>query len=247
MVEVSTRKQVLDRPISSLVIVLNVDGRSFISIVPPGSFLFKLLWEHDLAIILRFTDAAGTFFGPDYRLWRSVLLIALTVERFPTIHRPFLPRLLTAPAAGVDGQAWGSGTGLDAAALWSSMVDLSDRVPCTKVYPVTLEDVRRGHLTGMDFSQGVDPCLPLCVVFLEAGHWGFLHGVFREGGIDWTFFDGLDFAHCAVARLIVDLLSDFLQTPVMEFRYLQICGQRNTFSCGTIAVLHMAWALGLRG
>eukprot|EP00438_Fugacium_kawagutii_P022983 Skav236572 [mRNA] locus=scaffold2180:145240:149710:- [translate_table: standard] len=246
-VEIADRKQVVDRPTSSLVVVLDVNGRSFVSIIQPGSFLFEVVWEHDLSTTLRFTDAAGTFFGPDYRLWRSILLFALTTERFPTVRRPFLPSPLAAPRLVQSGQGGGLGVGLDDVAIWSAMLDLQSSVPCNMVHPIELSHLRQGQLSNQLASAFVDHRLPCCVVFCEQGHWVFLHGHFGLGGVTWTFFDGLDFALAPVARSLAETLSLLMRTPMLDFQCVQVIRQSDTFSCGTLAILHMAYSLGLRG
>lgn len=200
--EVSKARQLVDKPTGLHVILLSVNGNLLVSFMQPGSFLFEALWEHGLSSDLRFTDVAGTFFGPDYRIWRSYVFVALSPSRFPTVCRPFRPAPLTGPLLVDDARAGGTQVGLDAEAMWAAMLDLQAAAPCVILRPDQAEALLTGHLS-FALGASMDLAKPICLAFRAAGHWGFVFGLVEGSGLRWTYFDGLDFSLRDFARELV--------------------------------------------
>eukprot|EP00438_Fugacium_kawagutii_P028090 Skav211003 [mRNA] locus=scaffold1610:94452:115803:- [translate_table: standard] len=243
---VSKSKQVVDKPEGLLVVVLNIGENSRISFVTPGAFLFEVLWEHGLSTALRFTDVAGTFFSPDYRLWRSYVLVALTPCRFPTVRRPFTPVPLSTPVGSQSSSAGGIDLGLDSVAIWEAMLDLRRSVPCLMLHPEQVDSLLAGTLD-LNLLPSLDFSLSVCLIFRSEGHWGFLFGQPTERGFCWSYFDGLAFPLASVAHVLAMTISSLSGLGMLSITCQQVIRQMDTVSCGTVAVLHMAYALGLRG
>ena len=92
-------------------ILINHHGTCDISFVKPGSFLFQVLWEHDLPTDQLYADPQGTIYGAEFKLWRSRCFDLLHSKKFPTILMDFAPK----PVASIAGPRQGGGlvAGLD--------------------------------------------------------------------------------------------------------------------------------------
>ena len=249
VVVVNQKNQVLTKPVGLLMIALVHGTEYFVSIAAPGTFLFQLLWEHDLPTTLLFICDAGKLYGPDTRLWCSQRLESLCNDRFPTLLPPGTLAVVP-PLVPHETAAGGSlnGRGLDAFAVWKAMVDLQETVPCCLLHPETVREcMGRGFWPNpMDFVGSLSSNL-ICVPFQIYQHWGLVVGEVQGAGVRWIYFDGLNHVAAGVALTLCQVVSKVLSMDFLGLECHCQFSQHHEFTCGTILVLHMAFALGLRG
>ena len=245
-VEHNSKRQCLDRPTGMLMVSINLGSEAFTSFLQPGSFLFQVLWEHDLNTDVLLTDKGGRIFGPDFKLWSSQIFDILDSTRFPTIRRPLVIQPLE---LGVDlsCQAGGASPGLDDHAVWQAMLELQDCAPCWIVSPSQawsiLGQLDSSGLEEMDLQ--VSP--HIFVIFANHGHWGLLYGHLVGIELQWTYLDGLPHKLQTEAFLLAQHLSLHLGFGFVPVRLETWICQTSSITCGTIAIAHMTLALGLSG
>lgn len=249
VVVVNQKNQVLPKPVGRLMIALVHGSEYFLSIVAPGTFLFQLLWEHDLSTTLLFICDGGKLYGPDTRLWGSMRLESLHPARFPTLC-PEGTLAAIPPQVHHESMACGltDGIGMDEFALWSAWLDLRDNMPCCLLHPRFASDCLRTGTwpTPMDFDGSLSTNL-VCVPFQANLHWGLVVGEVRPDGLYWTYFDGKSHADMGFALTLCQVASKVLSHVFLGIDCECHFPQQHCFTCGTILVLHLAFVLGLRG
>ena len=238
-VEHKHKRQCLEKPHGLLMVVLNHREQSMVSFIQPGTFLFQVLWEHSLDTNILLTDVRGKIFGPDYKIWGSMVFDVLHQDRFPTILAPLRVQQCAAPVDRHD-QAGGSSVGLDDNAVWQAMLDLQDSFPCHLISPGdAMKAVSSLDFSGiplLDFEDGAD----LFVIFASQSHWGLLQGHLTGHGLKWTYFDGLAHPLRQEAFILARHLSGHFGFGFVAPELMTIIPQDGDTTCGTIAIAHMA-------
>ena len=249
-IERNAKRQCLERPEGKLMVGIQrghgAQVECMTSFVSPGDFLFQAFWEHDLDTRTLLTDGTGKIFAADCKIWSSTMFYCLESVRFPTINGTFGHQPIQALVP-TDSQAGGAQVGLDNCAAWAAMRDLQDNIPCCLLEPIKLDS----HWIGFD-SAPVFHGLPACsdslfIAFQANGHWGLLHGLLEGDQMNWTYFDGVPhLLHRHAARLAT-AVTRLLGLASGKWRLAGIIRQTDQYSCGTVAICHMALVLGLAG
>ena len=245
-VQINQTKQELPKPIGLLMVAIVHEDAFFVSMIAPGTFVFQLLWEHGLPTDLLFTSDSGTLLGSDYRLWHSLRLESLSRSRFPTIVAKGTLALVP-PRNPHDTSAGGPSCGLDAFAVWEAMLDLTYSTSCCVVHPCLVADVLVGQKAFEDGFLRLGHHHFVALIFQVDHHWSLLFGVIIVDGILWVHYDGLDHASADKALWLGHKITQTLGLRTLGFSCRCHFAQHDDFTCGTIALLHLAAALGLRG
>jgi len=245
-IQINHAKYVMPKPVGLLMVAIVHEDAFFVSMIAPGTFVFQLLWEHDLPTDLLFTSDSGALLSSDFRLWNSLRLESLSKTRFPTIVAKGTLALIP-PRRPHDTSAGGFACGLDAFAVWEAMLDLTSSTSCCVAHPQVVSEMldgRReidGHFLDFDHHRSV------ALIFQIDHHWSLLFGVVEPIGIRWVHYDGLNHHSTAGALRLSQGVTALLGFQSLAFDCQCHFSQRDDFTCGTIAILHLASALGLRG
>ena len=245
VVEVNNIKQSLEKPSGSHMVVINIGEACAVSLITPGSFLFQVLWEHDLPTDHLYVDTAGHIYGPEYKFWNSMTLDVLHMRRFPTLHMDFRPQALNALRR--NGQGGGCNSGLDEQAIWTTMREIQDQLDCILVHPRFAAAVLQGKGTTLQLIGKPAPTKDLFLAFLADGHWGLLQGTNAGDAISWTYWDGLRHGLLPQALDLARAISGLLRMDFRGVKCGQVVCQMDDISCGTVAICHMLLSLGLEG
>ena len=245
-IQVNRKKQTLPKPVGLLMVALVHEDAFFISMTAPGTFIFQLLWEHDLPTDLLFTSDTGTLMGPDCRLWSSLRLESLSQARFPTIV-PKGTLALIPPRSPHNTSAGGLSCGLDAFAVWDAMVDLTHSTSCCIAHPQAVSEMLEGLRTIDDRILGFAHHRSIALIFQIDHHWSLLFGIVDSQKVRWIHYDGLIHASIFGALRLSQGVAALLGLQSIAFDRQCLFSQHDDTTCGTIAILHLAFALGLRG
>jgi len=245
-IQVNHAKQALPKPVGLLMVAIVHEDAFFVSMIAPGTFIFQLLWEHDLPTDLLFTSDTGTLLGPDCRLWSSLRLETLSKTRFPTIVAKGTLALIP-PHRPHNTSAGGSSCGLDAFAVWAAMLDLTHATSCCVAHPQAVSEMLDGRRVIDDHFFDHTHHKSVALIFQIDHHWSLLFGVIDFKGIHWVYYDGSGHRSTDGAMRLGHRVAALLGLRSIAFDHQCHFSQQDDFTCGTIAILHLASALGLRG
>ena len=250
-------------PAEVLVLALHDDHAHCIEFLHAGQFLFEALDRTCFEGALLCVDSVGRLFPRDARIWQSLRLKILSQDTFPTLRTTStLPasfsRQERPPSAG---SAMGPGLsstapGLGASAIDHGMASLLSGLPKLEQKPIWLIPVAvatrlaAGELAELSgllsiFRRStIQECFG---IFAAHGHWALIWGRRAGSGLHWTYFDPLSDGLRSVALDLAATLSAYLGGILGSFEHCTLYHQADDFSCGTLALLHMASALGLPG
>ena len=234
-----------ERPPSLIYVSLRHHQEHHVLQVAGGQFLFELLAELDLAHIRFLVDLDGRVYGADYRVWRPLCLAAIDPAHWPPRLGSVLQgRGTFAEAAGLhDGHIWAVLTHLTS----QSVTPIQLVHPCQAACLLgdldfsTLRGLGLGLLHPMPFAT------QLACVFAANGHWALLWAFIHHGQFHWTYLDGLPDQLTSAARLLALKITELFDGEFIDFRTDCKLHQRAPTTCGTIALLHVCFQLGLCG
>ena len=244
-IRVANKRQCLDRTEGSIMILINHHGTCDISFVKPGSFLFQVLWEHDLPTDQLDADPQGAIYGAEFKLWHSRCFDLLHCQRFPTILMDFAPKPVASIAG--PGQGGGSEAGLDDIAVWEAMKDVARGKSCLLLHPLMADQLLKGLTVTPVLEGDCSSFEHLFVAFMANGHWGLLHGHRKASDINWIYWDGLPHGLQEQASHLACCIAGCLDLSSFAVAQGVEIVQHAFHTCGTIAIGHMALALGLMG
>ena len=253
-----------------IVISLQQGQEHWVELQRAGQFLFQALESKPFETTYLFVDSTGRLFSRDARIWQSLRLRPLGPHSFPTLRTT-----TTLEACGHDGlhsfaappslgSANGPGfpvaaaavPGLGARLIWQVMQSLTQHLNAQKgMEPLLLSpevaaqllDVSQApHSLGLapGMASGIQECF---CIFAAEGHWALLWGRRHGHDLHWTYLDPLSDGLRTSALILATRITGLLGGRVDSFQYSTLYVQRDSFSCGTLALLHMAAALGLPG
>eukprot|EP00438_Fugacium_kawagutii_P031979 Skav207040 [mRNA] locus=scaffold975:198961:208505:- [translate_table: standard] len=245
-VKIQGRRQTKEKPTGFFMVTLKLADRIVSSFVVPGTFLFTVFWEHDVATTTLFADVFGKIHSADFKVWGTVYLEELSPTRFPTL-RPFRPPVVLLPQTRDSTSAgFGSG-GLDDVAVWRTMIEFASVVPTCMVSPRDACRLLDDATASVEFHGLSSSSSEVYVIFQSEQHWALLQGILGLEGIHWTYFDGLSSRLVPHARLLADGLSRQLGLLPVSFEVACHIKQVSDNTCGTVALCHLALCLGMRG
>jgi len=165
----------------------------------------------------------------------------------------------TAPTAGDGNQQAHCKTGLGDTHIWAGMNLLLDFGKSTSRHtrPLAIYPFRAEHLLRQKPHPAVCQDWQLryqasdgriMIIYEFDNHWTLLVGR-NEGSIQWTHFDGLlqddDSAHRAIAERVAACITHCLDFDMGDCTFLTSRRQQESYTCGTVALMHMADCLQL--
>lgn len=142
--------------------------------------------------------------------------------------------------------------------VWAGMQRVLDFVPAadSQHRPLILYPFQARHLLRRSVHPAVQEDWKLryqksngevMIIYEHDGHWTFL--AFQNADSPtWTYYDGLSFDlldRLWIANQVTSLLTEYLDLPNGFCRFAQLFPQRHQHTCGTIALQHMAFCLGV--
>ncbi|CAK9010817.1 Modification methylase Eco47II [Durusdinium trenchii] len=211
-----------------IVISLNDGQDHWVELLRAGQFLFEALSSKPFEHIYHFVDSAGRLYSRDTRLWQG-------------------------PGLGL---ASGPVPGLGANLIWHAMQSLTRDLNAQKgaapllISPALAAQILGASIspTGSELEIGNALRISECFcIFAAEGHWALLWGCRHEGDLHWTYLDPLSDGLRSQAWTLASHLSGLLRGALVSFRHFSVYTQSDSFTCGTLALLHLAAALGLPG
>lgn len=234
----------MTEPFAHHVVTIDLNDELHLAVVRPGSFLFQAHQQCGLDDISYYEDEEGRFFGPDYRVWGDLRLLA---------H----PRA----AAGVQQMAFGLRCpdliGLSDTTIWTSLVSICQTTfspydePPLMIPPSIANAILSGTLTAFQ-GDGLRALFKesngqLYCIFAAKNHWALLCGSLEQQGMTWTYFDGYHSWILDAASQLAWTLSWLLQIPSASIDAFSLQPQQYPHTCGTLAIMHLCLVLGLDG
>ena len=185
---------------------------------------------------------SATFFGADFRVWKSMRLFTLDSAIWPPSANRLFGNGASPSSLGLhDGHIWYAlsqafqGQGFDQTLL---------------IHPRLAFGLLAGHWTEDDllvldfnpFQHG-----SICCVFESRGHWALLWGKSLGDAVLWTYLDGIPGLTEAAAGLLAGKLTHILGFDYSEIIFSHDIRQNDLHTCGTIAILHAFQQAGLFG
>ena len=234
----------LDDPFAHYVVSIDLANELHLAVVRPGSFLFQAQIQCGLEDIAYYEDENGKFFGPDYRVWGDLRLLA---------H----PRTLTDDTVMAFGLRCPDLIGLSDMTIWTSMVSICqttfgpyDEPPlmippsmATALLSGTITVFQRDGLAALfKESNGHIYC-----IFEAKNHWALLCGTVEQQALTWAYFDGYHSWLLDAASKLAWTLSQLLRFPCGPLDAFSLQPQQHPHTCGTLALMHLCLVLGLDG
>ena len=225
---------------SGLIMIGITHGDQFhTAFLQAGQFLFEALREMDLLFVNFLVDHAGTIYGADFRVWRTLNLVTLAPEFWP-------PRVTSAagPAADSDGLH-------DGHIHWmlERFLELIPEAEKPLIISVATSQ-KILHQQPVDFQflfrRWLQSDGRIICIFEHNLHWTLLWGQLFDEHIHWYFCDGLANGNRVTAQFLAAQISEGL-TLTWTFSSLRLFPQEDAATCGTIALLHVASLLGFFG
>lgn len=268
-----SKAQAIDRPLGLLCIGIHTSHGLLVSTHEAGVFVFQLCWEHDLPSTSFFLDDQGVLVGPDARLWSSVALTLLSEHDLCSLgftKQDAVTRIFRLddgwqlPGFGFGSQL--DQPGMSGSVLWhclsallastchfgSQVSSLSFAIGfgATLVHP----QIALGLVDGLISATRLAALSSLVLLgngsvvcpLLLGTHWILLIGQLRGKMIFWTCLDGLRLDHSLEINRFVQTFGDLLGLQDYRVDFVCCISQVHPHTCGTIALLHLCVALGLR-
>ena len=216
--------------------------------------MFEALAEHSLHMVLWLVDEDGRVYGRDYRIWSTLRLSTLSPGSFPS------PSPLPCTSL-MDQQACGASVnqevGLSGHTVWHAMCsmcrssDLIDHETLLHLHPELLHHLLADSLSPdrVRVLRHLWACSQGLAVgcFSAHGHWAVLCGRQDETEIRWTYYDGLPGHLLNTALLLAQKLSAIFELTFVDLHVGSLIPQAHGFTCGAVALAHVAMLLGLQG
>ena len=266
------KAQALDRPLGLLCIGIQTSAGLLSSTHEAGVFVFQLCWEHDLPSTAFFLDDQDVLVGPDARLWSSVTLTMLSdadlcslgLSKHEATTRVFrLNDDWVPPGFGRDIDL--DHVGMSGGVLWHCLSTVISFAPymdlkapalpfalqhgAVLIHPLIALDLLKGRLSARR-SEALRTLILAgngsiaCPLLLDC-HWVILIGHHRVGNIRWTCLDGLRHDLSKEITCFAKAFGTLLGLRLFEVDFVSFVSQSHSYTCGTIALLHLCIVLGL--
>ncbi|CAK9024918.1 unnamed protein product [Durusdinium trenchii] len=248
------KRQAKPQPAGLVAVGIQHDNQLYISCVPYGSFMFEALAEHSLHMVLWLVDEDGRVYGRDYRIWSTLRLSTLSPGSFPSPSPLPCTSLMDQQAcvASVNQEV-----GLSGHTVWHAMCsmcrssDLIDHETLLHLHPELLHHLLADSLSPdrVRVLRHLWACSQGLAVgcFSAHGHWAVLCGRQDETEIRWTYYDGLPGHLLNTALLLAQKLSAIFELTFVDLHVGSLIPQAHGFTCGAVALAHVAMLLGLQG
>ena len=128
-----------------------------------------------------------------------------------------------------------------------AMVDLTHSTSCCIAHPQAVSEMLEGLRTIDDRILGFAHHRSIALIFQIDHHWSLLFGIVDSQKVRWIHYDGLIHASIFGALRLSQGVAALLGLQSIAFDRQCLFSQHDDTTCGTIAILHLAFALGLRG
>ena len=231
------------RPTGMLMIALVHEGLFEVCFIEAGRFLFEMLRANNIHEVNFLVDEDGRIYGADFRVWKSMRLTTL-----PGLW----PVPSYTPRSGnglVD-----SLLGLHEGHIEFAVLNILDSIPpgdrpCF-ISPKDAEALLHGNLNSelarlpLDFHN---TSRRVCCIFEHQAHWALLWGESHGPDLAWFYCDGLLDKSLDAAGLLAGRLNFLLRIEDWDISTLHVIPQHAPHTCGSVALFHLGYCLGLFG